>query len=79
MHLVKLSMMNCEHKPIYTKGCLACAARLVVSARPSRPHQEAMLAYIEKYWGMDRDEVIEAIQRQKKSPNESGKTELPGE
>ena len=72
MHLVKLSMMNCEHKPIYTKGCLACATRLVVSARPSRQHQEAMLAYIEEYWGMDRDEVIEAIQRQKKIPERVG-------
>jgi hypothetical protein len=71
--------MNCEHDPIYTKGCLACATRLVVSARPSRPHQEAMLAFIKKYWGMDRDDVIAAITSQKKSPNESGKTELPGE
>ena len=33
----------------YLMGCLECCARLVLSARPSRPHAGAMLAAIERW------------------------------
>lgn len=33
----------------YRMDCLACCARLVLSARPSRPHAGAMLAAIERW------------------------------
>ena len=58
--------MNCEHlsasgKFVYYRDCPSCAARLVVSARPSRPRQESMLYYIEKYWGMERERILSLI------------------
>lgn len=33
----------------YRMDCLGCCARLVLSARPSRPHAGAMLAAIERW------------------------------
>lgn len=33
----------------YQMQCVQCCARLVASARPSRPHQEAMLAAIARF------------------------------
>lgn len=33
----------------YRMDCLACCARLVLSARPSRPHAGAMLAAIDRW------------------------------
>lgn len=52
--------MSHRHGPVYKiKECLTCAAHLVMSARPSRKHQEAMLFYVSRYWS--RDEVIREI------------------
>ena len=48
---------------LYALGCLQCAARLVLSATPSRTHQEAMLAAIARTRSApSRDAVIAAIQ-----------------
>lgn len=44
--------MICEcdsQKHIYDLSKLCCCARLVASARPSKTHQEIMLAYVENY------------------------------
>ncbi|MCW5284994.1 hypothetical protein [Verminephrobacter eiseniae] len=46
----------------YRMQCLQCCARLVASARPSRPHQEAMLAAIERFPGApSRDAVLAGL------------------
>jgi hypothetical protein len=47
---------------IYDTGCLACCVRLVRSARPSRSHQNAMLAHIERQAGASQvAATIEAL------------------
>lgn len=49
----------------YDLNCVACCARLVISARPSKKHQESMLAAIAGYKdGPTREQVIEAIKQQ---------------
>ena len=40
---------SCAKTYTYTLSCLSCCARLVASARPSKTHQEIMLAYVENY------------------------------
>jgi len=41
------------------KECFDCAVRLIVSARPNRRAQEAMLTVVEKQHGRER--LIEAV------------------
>lgn len=46
----------------YSFRCIACCARLVASARPSRAHQEAMLAAIARCHGApDKPEILAAL------------------
>jgi hypothetical protein len=48
---------------MYALDCLQCAAHLVLSARPSRLHQEAMFAAIARSRiAPKRDAIIAAIQ-----------------
>jgi hypothetical protein len=51
---------RCSHS-VYHLHCIKCCARLVMSARPSRKHQESMLAHCERYHR--RDLIIEEIKR----------------
>ena len=44
----------------YLRECIQCAATLVMSARPSRTHQEAMLAHVSRFWS--RDAVLKEIE-----------------
>lgn len=47
---------------VYTLTCVKCCARLVVSARPIKAHQEAMLIVIGKVQGApSRQKVLECI------------------
>ena len=47
---------------MYALGCLNCAAALVLSARPSRLHQDAMIASIVRNRnGLSRAAVIAAV------------------
>ena len=52
--------MTHDHGSIYyLKDCLQCAAALVQSARPSRKHQEAMLAHACQFWS--REEILKEV------------------
>lgn len=52
--------MTHKHGAVYRlRECIVCAALLVISARPSRRHQESMLFYVSRYWS--RDEVLKEI------------------
>jgi hypothetical protein len=58
--------MECQHstefsKYVYKNGCLGCAIRLVASARPGRKQQEYLLGYIQRYWKIDREDVINRL------------------
>jgi hypothetical protein len=58
--------MECQHsnelsRYVYKNGCLGCAIRLVASARPGRKQQEYLLGYIQRYWNIDRQEVINGL------------------
>lgn len=47
---------------VYDFNCVACCARLVASARPSRARQEGMLAAIAKFKkSPKRDEILEFL------------------
>lgn len=46
---------------LYVLGCLHCVAALVLSARPSRLHQEAMLAAIARSRNAPSREKILAV------------------
>ena len=55
-----------EISPVYDLHCVGCCARLVVSARPWKSHQEAMLAVISRFEGApSREDVINEIKRGK--------------
>lgn len=56
----EIARHDCTHN-VYHLNCIKCCARLVISARPSRRHQEAMLAHCERYHR--RDLIIEEIKR----------------
>lgn len=44
--------------------CVGCCARLVLSARPSRRHQEAMFAAIARFSGSpSREEILACLAR----------------
>jgi hypothetical protein len=47
--------------PIYAMDCIPCCSRLVVSARPWKDRQEAMLAHIIKHGKVTREQVLEHI------------------
>lgn len=47
-----------KHHGGYRMQCLQCCARLVASARPSRPHQEVMLAAIARLPGAPTRQAI---------------------
>lgn len=48
----------------YDFRCLPCCARLVVHARPSKPHQDAHLAAIARLDGApSRREILETVRR----------------
>jgi len=49
--------------PIYDRNCITCCARLVESARPSRIHQNAMLAFIER--GKHSPDAVLALVRRR--------------
>ena len=58
--------MECQHSDelgryVYKNGCLGCAIRLVASARPGRKQQEYLLGYIQRYWKIDRQDVIKGL------------------
>lgn len=60
--------LSCNHllesgRFVYVRGCVCCAARLVIASRPSRKRQEAMLAYIEKYYAIDKEDVLREVRR----------------
>lgn len=63
--------MTCAHcksdkSPVYDLTCIGCCARLVVSARPWKDRQEAMLAVISRFEGApSREDVINEIKRGK--------------
>jgi len=62
----------CNGSHQYHLSCLECCSRLVLSARPSRPHQEAMLHHIESHrvrsgGGYTRSEIVAHISVLKKS------------
>jgi len=58
---------------LYALGCVACSARLVLSARPSRLHQESMFASIARTRNApSRDAVIAAL----KDANQNDQTNL---
>jgi len=46
---------------VYLSSCMSCCVRLVLSARPSRKHQEAMLAYLIRHGKFTKDEIIDSI------------------
>jgi len=47
---------------VFDAGCASCCARLVRSARPLRPAQEAMMAAITRRDGRPtREQIIQAI------------------
>ena len=47
---------------VYNLKCIACCARLVISARPNKRFQEAMLAAIAMQKGApDRAQILEHI------------------
>lgn len=59
---------------------LCCCARLVISARPSKPHQERMLAVIAGHKRHPRHEVLNAVQAWdawQKSRKETKEEEAP--
>lgn len=52
--------MTHKHGHTYElRKCLGCAAALVISARPSRAKQEAMLVHASQYW--PRKQIIKEI------------------
>jgi hypothetical protein len=52
--------------PVYDLECVGCCARLVVSARPWKSHQEAMLSVISRFEGAPiREDVINGIKKGK--------------
>ena len=60
--------MSCDHllesgRYVYVRGCVSCAARLVISSRPSRNRQESMLHYVYKYWALPREDVLREVKR----------------
>lgn len=53
-----------KHHGVYQMTCLMCCARLVVSARFSKMHQEAMLAVIARTHGApSRQQVLDCIRQ----------------
>ena len=53
-----------ENHGLYRMQCLSCCVRLVVSARPSRAHQEAMLAAIARYLDApSKNEIINGVKK----------------
>lgn len=61
---------NCAQAKIKNHGvfdfsCIGCCARLVASARPSRPHQESMLASIERFRNAQKRQDILDYLKQK--------------
>jgi len=53
---------NCKNnRRVYTLGCVGCAARLVISARPQRKQQEVMIEHIVKHGKLTKEQIIEAI------------------
>lgn len=55
----------------YRMQCLQCCARLVASARPSRPHQEAMLAAIDRFPGAPpRQAILDCLKQTFSQPGQ---------
>lgn len=51
-----------RHHGVYLLTCVQCCARLVVSARPNKAHQEAMLIVIARTHGApSRQRVLDCI------------------
>ncbi len=62
-----------KHHGVYRMHCAQCCARLVASARPSRQHQEAMLAAIARFRGAPtRQEVLERLQAKSDRAGQQG-------
>jgi hypothetical protein len=53
---------QCSGPVYHFRSCLGCCARFVVSARPSRSIQEGNLAYLVKYQGRTREEVLAQVE-----------------
>jgi len=43
---------------VYQRGCAQCATRLLLTTDPKSPQETAMLAYLSKYHGHIKDELI---------------------
>lgn len=54
---------HCETNSHVYANCLGCSARLVLSARPRRKNQEAMLNYLTIYGKFSRDEILAEVKR----------------
>lgn len=50
-----------QRNPVYAMDYVPCCSRLVVSARPMKDRQEAMLAHIVKHGKVTREQVLERI------------------
>ena len=57
----KKAELNDRHG-VYISNCVGCCARLVISARPSKTHQDSMFAAIDRMNGSPaRQEIIDFI------------------
>ena len=56
--------MTHTHGPAYEfRTCLDCRLAFVRSARPSRPHQDSNIAYLERYHGFSQAETIAELKK----------------
>ena len=63
MEKIDCAACNSESGIYELKSCIGCAVRLVLSARPSKQRQLAMLEYLSTYYGYDQAEIIERVKK----------------